>query len=47
MVAMDLPRVQENHRRLRALAEAHREDLRVFAAHDSVQFDRLVAQRTG
>lgn len=45
LVAMDLPRVLDNHKRLRELVREHREEVTVFSAHDSVQFDRLVAAR--
>ena len=37
LVAVDYPRVRDNHRRLRALAAAHPDDLRVFCAHDPEQ----------
>lgn len=41
LVAMDGERVKQNHRRLRELAQGHRDEVTVFCAHDPVQFARM------
>ncbi len=42
-VAWDFERVRDNHRRLRALHEAHGSEVSVFSAHDPNEFQRLRA----
>ena len=41
LVAMDRSAVINNHARLRDLARDHGGEVRVFCAHDPVQFDRM------
>ncbi len=37
----------DNQARLRALAAAHGDEVRLFCAHDPVEFDLLAAQASG
>jgi glyoxylase-like metal-dependent hydrolase (beta-lactamase superfamily II) len=41
LIAMDRSAVHNNHARLRDLARDHGGEVRVFCAHDPVQFDRM------
>ncbi len=46
-VAWDYARVQQNHARLRALHEAHRDEVTVFSAHDPNELARAIASAGG
>ncbi|MGZ5970110.1 MAG: MBL fold metallo-hydrolase [Polyangiales bacterium] len=44
IVGFDYARVKENHRRLRELHRAHKDEVTVFSAHDPNEFARLRAR---